>query len=138
MLRITILALLCSMGCGGEQWSSIGTYQIVQIWQDGTCSLVNPLLLNFAIRRVDDDLPAFEITFGESNTDIESKILQSSDCTLIIELTEPPGARLPFLGTAATVYNVIETDGNLEGAGTMVVGMPEDCSQSFTINGSKQ
>lgn len=131
-------AFLLTMGCG-DPWSPIGTYEVVQVWQSGTCFLFHPRVLNFAIRSVEDGASNFEVIVDNPDVDTETTVLQSNDnCTLSFELTEPPNTGIPLLGIALTVYNIVETDGNLEGSGIMVVSSPDSCFQNFTVEGTKQ
>ena len=137
-MRCPLLFCLAVLaGCGGSDiWSPIGTYQIIQVWQNGTCSVVNPRLWNLSIRSAGSDVP-LQIKI-DSPAEVENILLNEEECLINIEMIEPPGSGLPFQGTAVTMYNIVEVDGNLEGSGVMTVGSPDNCSQNFTIDGSKQ
>ncbi len=140
-MRGWILVALClgAIGCGSsDPWSPVGTYEMIKVWGGGTCFLTTPRRLILTVRAVDDGND-FELTIDDSDADTDLTILQSSDdCTLSLAMMEPPTTGIPFLGDKLFVFTVVETDGDLEGAGMLVVGPPDDCSQIFTVEGSKQ
>lgn len=126
-------------GCGNtEPWSPVGTYEMIKVWGSGTCFLTTPRRLLLTIRPVDGE-KEFEVTIDDSDAETELTILQSSDdCTLSLAMTESPNTGIPTLGDKLYVFTVVETDGDLEGSGMLVVGSPDSCSQTFTVEGSKQ
>ena len=138
MLRWLIIgAFLCS-GCGGEPWSPLGTFELVMVWRGGNCNQLTPRAITLTVSAKGDSESDFFLAVSELGAEVEGNVLLTNDdCTMSFSLIEPNGTGIGFLGTAVSMFNITEIDGDIEGAGMLSVGSPDNCSQVFTVEGMK-
>ena len=132
-LALTFFLLACS-----DPWSPLGTYNVIQVWKQGNCNLEMPRVVTLTVS-LDPGEGSPYLLMADLGVEVEGVVSDSSDeCTISFSAVEPMGTGLGFLGTALSIYNVFERDGDLSGSGTFTVGTPENCLQAFTVEGNKQ
>ena len=138
MHRILCMIVLCSLGCG-EPWNPAGTYELIQVWQGGDCRLTVPRPITLTISPDREAPSGYTVGVTEPGVQLDAGELLAFDdrCEMNFTLSEPSGVGLPFIGNAFSLINITERDGDIQGNGSINVGSPDNCSQTFTVEGMK-
>lgn len=138
--RLVMIGALFAMsgavsGCG--YWEPEGTYELIQVWQGGTCGLSTPRLVTLTVTSDPEGNLALDAAPIGQLREQASVFTDRDECTFSFVLVEEPSVTLPALGMVTSSWNITEQDGDIQGSGMVSITAPDNCSQIFDVKGSK-
>ena len=135
--RALLLSLVLMGLTGCANWTPEGTYEIVQIWQGGSCGLTTPRLLSFSVTSSPNGDLTIDPGPGITLPRAAAIFTDSDECSFSFMLFESPSVTLPVNGMPQSSWNFTDQDGVISGAGMLSVSEPDNCTQIFDIRGTK-